>query len=408
MDVTASGAGTPSATPYGALTAQLRSVATGGDRLAGDLAPTTGNKLEVIEGAQAYVARLLTDLRSSQREINMSMYALQVGPPGGIADQVVDVLCEKARSGVPVTVQLDAVGSELTPWHAFDNDSHGLVQKLRDAGVEVRIKTFTPTRTALGDARFAVDHRKLIEIDGRVSYQGGINLVDDWASWHDLMLRAEGPAAAQSGALLAARWRDLGGTVTEQRLAVLQDGLNRPVTNSAAGARQLSNGNEYRRQLTDYELGMINDARTSIRVANPYWSDEASMDALVNAAKRGVKVEVLLPPKAGESADILAEPFRRLWAARIQDAGGSVYLLPTFSHAKTIIADGESLIGSLNLDNGATRRNYESAMATRDSHVHAQLSAMFDRQRASATELPPATRFTRVFGRIRDVLRLKY
>lgn len=409
MDLAASAAlNSSTSTPDGVLAAQLQAAAIGGDRAAGNLSATAGNKLEVLEGTKTYISRLLADLQGSKRGINMSMYALQTGKPGGMVDQVVSILCEKARSGIPVTVQLDAVGSELTPWHAWDKDSHGLVQRMRDAGVEVRVKTFTPGRNGLNDARFAVDHRKLIEIDGRVSYQGGINMVDDWSEWHDMMLRAEGPVAAQTGALSAARWRDLGGNVTQQRLAILQEGLRTPVTSSTAGAQQLSNGNKDRRELTEYQLGMINNARESVRVANPYWSDEETMDALENAARRGVRVEVLLPPKAGEAADILAEPFRKLWASRIQEAGGTVYVLPGFSHAKTLMADGEALVGSLNLDNGAMRRNYEAALATRDPGVYAQLSAMFDLQRAKSHELPEQSTFTKFFGKVRDAFGLKY
>src|SRR5690606_33179848 len=158
-------------------------------------------------------------------------YAIHPGSPGGtISGKVLDALGDRAREGIPVTVQIDGQGSGLTLRKA---DRVAMVQHLRAQGAEVIAKRFTLGRRPLDDSRIAVDHRKIAEIDGVTSYAGGINMVDQWSSWHDGMMRIQGPASAQHGAVLAARWRDLGGTVTPERLAVLGRGLAAPVEDAA-------------------------------------------------------------------------------------------------------------------------------------------------------------------------------
>lgn len=386
---------------------QLHAAARGGDAHARGLIPLGGNRVEVLEGVDEFVPRLVEDIANARRQVNMSMYALQAGPADGIATRVVAALGERAAAGIPVTVQLDAVGSQLA--HPFVREQQQLVRDMRSAGIDVRIKPLTPTRAGLDDARFAVDHRKLIEVDGRISYQGGINLVDDWSTWQDMMVRVEGPSAAQGGALLAARWRDLGGDVTATRLAVLEDGLRGPVDAAGSAVRQLANGNRHDRELTRVHQEMVDGAVDHLRIANPYLADADIMRSIVAAARRGVDVELLLPPKANEAGDVLTDPLRRAWAARIHEAGGTVIRLPTFSHAKATIADGHALIGSLNLDRASNRRNYETAIQTSDPATLARLSGIFDAQRAIGSVLDDdSARDWLHLARVRDVIGMEY
>lgn len=382
---------------------QLRAVARGGAAPAHELAATSGNRIDVLENASEFIPRLVDDIAGAERQVNLSMYAMHHGPADGITDHVTRALRERASSGVPVTVQLDAIGSKLLRGRS------AMVDALRADGVDVRVKRFTPLRAGLDDARFATDHRKLIEIDGRVSYQGGVNIVDDWTRWHDVMARVEGPAAAQAGALLAGRWRDVGGDVAATRIAVLESALRTPVEDAGAMVRQLGNGNRANRELTHAHEAMINDARTSLRIVNPYLADETSMQAIVGAARRGVDVELLLPPRAHQLADVLTEPLRRAWGARVHEAGGTVVQLPGFSHAKTTIADDQVLIGSLNLDALSNRRNYEAGIITDDPATHARLAGIFDALRAGAAALDDDTaRGWLRLARVRDALGLQY
>lgn len=371
----------------------LRILALKGDALASGLQPTTGNKIKVFVGVKQFVPQVVRDIRAAQKQINITMYAMRPGPTGGTEDAIVSALIERAHAGIPITVQLDQFGSNLLKPGDSKRASEAMVMRMRNAGIDVRIKPTQLGNAGLNDARFAVDHRKLIEIDGKISYQGGINLVDAWNSWHDVMARIEGPGAAQVGALLVGRWRDIGGTVTERRLQILQQGFNTPVSDATAAVQQLSNGSERRRELTDTYLDLVNSATTTLRVAAPYLASEELLGAIVAAAKRGVHVEVLLPPKAGEFQDVLTDPLRKAWGADLIKAGAKVIQLPSFSHAKLLIADNKALVGSFNLDDGSERRNYEASFVSDDPDVWQQVNTVFDKQVAAGNEVdsPPAS-----------------
>ena len=105
----------------------------------------------------------------------------------------------------------------------------------------------------------------------------------------------------------------------------------------------------------------------------------------------------------------MTEPLRRAWAARIHEAGGTVVRLPTFSHAKATIADGQVMVGSLNLDRASNRRNYETAIQTADPATLARLTSIFDAQRATGTVLDDDTaRGWLLLARARDIIGMQY
>lgn len=361
--------------------AQLDRLIAAGDAASSGLLPTTGNRFALFTTSGSYVDRLVQDIAGAREQVDMSMYAFQPGEPGGAVERVAQALRERARAGVPVTVQLDEYGSGLVKQSQQEG---AFIDSLRGAGVEVRIKPWRVRGGLLDDHVLAVDHRKLVEIDGRVSWQGGINLVDAWMPWTDMMLRTEGPAAAQGGALLAARWRDLGGTVSDRRREVLAAGLRAPVDDAAYAARQLSTGNKDRREIAEEFVRQADAATDRLWLMNPYWGDAGLIGSIESAARRGVDVRVLMPPAQGSHEDVLMQPLRKAFAARIMAAGGAVYELPAFAHAKAWLADGAATVGSFNFDRGSTARNYEVALTTDDPDVVRPLEAFFAAQQGSA------------------------
>lgn len=365
--------------------AQLHAVVREGDRAAGALLPTSGNRFELLEGAEAWIPRLVDDIESAQHQVNFSTYALHGGPEDGHVRRVVDALVRRRDAGVPVTGIIDQVGSGLLFPGARRTARLELVEELRDHGVEIAVKRLTPTRGGLDDVRFAVDHRKQYEIDGRISHQGGMNLVDAWLPWHDVMLRAEGPTSAQAGAILAGRWRDLGGTVGPARVAVLEAGLRAPVDEARHAAWQLTNGNRHRRELTERFIADASGARDRLWIANPYLADPRAMTPVVEAARAGRDVRLLLAPKVtggGQAQDLFTDPLRRAWAWEVANAGGSVVVVPEFSHAKVWLADDAASVGAFNLDLSSTKRNYENALRTNDPRAVAAVEQLFLRQQA--------------------------
>lgn len=366
-----------------------------GDEAGRSLMATTGNKLELIEGTEQFAGRLLDDIRGAQHHITISQFAVAPGAPGGvISHSMLEALKERSRAGVHVSMLLDQLGSRLLVPGGGRRAARAMVQSLRDAGVEVHVKKFTWSRGPANDAHFASNHRKIFEIDARITYQGGMNVVDGWAPWHDLMVRGEGPIAAQAGALNVASTRATGGSADAAHAALLHRGLDTPVSDAKAMALLVSNGSRTRRDLTEL---FVNQARTATKrlwIANPYLADPKVMREVVAAAERGVDVRVLVTSRVGSFAtqpqDVFTAPLRYAWAQQIQDAGGTIYHTPGFSHAKAWIADDLAAVGSFNLDRSSTIRNYENAIITDDAGVLTSLEQMFGRREQLARTLAPA------------------
>jgi cardiolipin synthase len=332
-------------------------------------------------------------------------------PDGPIAWRVLEALGDVARSGVPVTAQLDAFGSGLVLGR---RERRAFVEAMRDSRIDVIERRFSPLRrNALDDARLAVDHRKLFDIDGRVMWGGGINLVDAWSPWHDLMQRVEGPAAAQAGAVLAARWRDLGGEVTPGRVEALRRGLMAPVDDVAHATRLLTDGNRHRRELSEAFVAVAEAAQERFVLMDPYLSDPRAMRAVVSAAGRlGQNAELFLSPKSatgGQAQDVFTDPLRRAWAYRFAEAGGRVHVAERFSHAKGWLADDVAGVGSHNKDRGSMRRAYENLTATNDPTAVTQLETAIDHQRSRGVAADAdVVAGWRTLARVRDALGLQY
>ncbi|MCW2949821.1 MAG: phospholipase [Thermoleophilia bacterium] len=337
---------------------------------------------------------------------------MQPGAPNGpVTERVLDALRARAREGLPVTMQLDALGSRLVFPGRGRSASRKMVADLRAAGVEVLVKPFTLTRARTNEARLSVDHRKIFEIDGRVAWEGGVNLVDSWSPWYDMMLRAEGPVAAQAGAALANRWSELGGTVTDARRALLHRGLDTPASDATSAATQLLNGKRNGRNLTEHFANAAQTAQHRLWIMNPYLGDMRALSDVIGAAKRGVDTRLMLTSKAvsSQQQDVFTDPLRRAFAYELQEAGGQVYKVPGFAHAKAWIADNDAGIGSHNLDRSSTRRSYENAITTNDPSVVGALEAAFaERTAMSIAQQPSAIAGGRILAQVQRRLRLEY
>ena len=188
--------------------AQLDHVLANGDSAATNLLPTSGNQFRLATDTSRFGDELVADIEAAQHHFNFTVYGAQPGRPGGaISEKVISAAERRANDGLPVTAIIDEVGSGLLL--GGTGARRQFVERMRDNRIDVIVRRLTfPGRGHLDDARRAVDHRKSFEIDGRIEWHGGMNLVDEWAPWPDLMQRVEGPAAAQAGAVLAARFAD--------------------------------------------------------------------------------------------------------------------------------------------------------------------------------------------------------
>jgi cardiolipin synthase len=345
-------------------------------------APTSeGNDVELfINGDQIFPA-IVETIRSAGRSVNLLTYVYWKGEP---AREIAKALCERARAGVEVNVLLDWLGS--LPME------EGLLDDMEEAGVNVA--RFRPLKAYAVRRLNNRTHRKVLVVDGRVGMTGGVGIADEWTGdaedpdhWRDTHVRLRGPVVRGLQGAFAENWLEATGftLVGDDYLPELEavaDGGPMQVVRSSAGVGD-----------TNTEALMflaIASARRSLDITNAYFAPRpAFIEALGDAAERGVAVRILVP---GPHID---KQFVRIAGRQTYDEllGRGVRVWeyqPTMLHAKTMVIDDVwSCVGSANLDNRSFQLNDEVALGAQSEAFAAQLSEQFERDLDVSEEVRP-------------------
>jgi len=333
---------------------------------------TSGNRLEMlIDGDQAFPAMLEAISRATSF-VHLETYILADDEVGRLFSRA---LCERARAGVSVRVLFDSLGSLSLP--------SDYVLHLKDAGVEVI--EFRPMRRLLFSRRgYRRDHRKVLVVDGKVGFTGGLNVSSDYASigfeskaWRDTHVKAEGPVVSELEALFRATWLRSGGAA----YAAYPPGLQEEATaaeDTVLAAVIASDGGR-RSVIRRHYLHAILSARETILIANAYFvPDRGLIRALRRAALRGVRVAILVP---SESDVQLVQRASEHLFDRLLRRGVEIYQWrETHMHAKTAVVDGVwSVIGSYNLDSVSLFQNNELVIESVGPSFGAWMNEQFAR-----------------------------
>jgi cardiolipin synthase len=334
-----------------------------------------GNRVDLLQDGPGTYAAMFAAIEGARDHVNLESYILEAEGPGAeFARRLVD----KARAGVRVNVLYDSLGSIATPARYFD--------ELRAGGVSVC--EYNPLRrlgTLFSRALHLRDHRKLMVVDGRIGFVGGVNISPVYASgssplgalagsgdapdgdakpgWRDTHVRVEGPIVAQLQRLFIAHWNRFSTCALRGSgyfPAVAPAGTQRvAVTACDAGRRR----NPFYRAL----LAAINAARHRIYLTTAYLVPTRRLArALVRAARRGVDVQLLLPGLSDFWAPLQAG---RSHYGRFLRAGIRLHELhDTLLHAKTCVIDGVwTSVGSSNLDWRSFLHNAEANLVVLDA-----------------------------------------
>jgi cardiolipin synthase A/B len=342
--------------------------------LALTFAPAISTSVEPLLHGRRYFPRMLDDIAAAQDHIHLLIYGYK---PGEIGTTFLEALGAKASAGVEVRLAVDAIGSEV------DMGSRDLFRQLVAAGIDVVAHDgILVARTGtIGSRRFEpnaedllhFDHRKMVVVDGRVGYVGGSGIEDHYNDerFYDVMCRVEGPIVAQLAGVFLLSWRNNGGPAPDDptlaryfppaTLEVPADAAFRAPTTvlwnvPGTGHHPISDAIEQ----------ALEDAADQIHIVNPYISNRAILERLVEAALRGVKVRLIAPGKP--TPPYPAAAFRH-WYPRLLDAGVEILLHPEMAHAKVLRIDEHVLIGGCNLDDLSLFRNDELDLQFADPAV---------------------------------------
>jgi cardiolipin synthase len=337
------------------------------------------NSFRVVVGADAFVTALRAEASACRESLDVQFSTFEGDESG---QQFAHVLLECADRGVEVRLTVDhysdVVLSDFHPLlvHRLPEmrqervRTHALFDRLREHSVGVR-RTAPPG--ALGRYLLYRDHKKLVILDGRVAFVGGINVSDHNYGWHDLMVRIEGPLVADLAADYGSSW----------------DGA----TVELAGARPegdfVLNHSAERDSILAELLRMIAGARETLAIESPYLLGDRLERAIVHAAERGVQVTLIVPYRANRG---IVRLWRRRTLQRFQHP--NIALLGYRAtggmlHAKFAIADGRrATFGSFNMFELESRTQKELNVFTDDPSLVDQLMRVVTDDVASCVPIP--------------------
>ncbi|MEI7037849.1 phospholipase D-like domain-containing protein [Fulvimonas yonginensis] len=333
---------------------------------------TQGDAVTDLQNGDAYFPAMLADIRSAQHSIELESYILR---PGRIAQTFVAALSERAHAGVKVRVLVDYMGARGNVADA---------ERLRAAGVDFHF--FRPPTLANLDSLNKRTHRKLMVVDDRVAYTGGMGIDDAWlgnartgSQKRDMMFRIRGPAMARMRAVFEEHWLAVGGQplppVERAVPASAPGGLPVQVV---ASADRVGDYNSQRMFLL-----AIAGARRSIDLEASYFvPDEPARRALLAALRRGVQVRILVE---GDHVDGHAVGYasRTYWGEFIA-AGAKIYRYgPSLFHSKLMVVDDYlTIAGSANFDYRSFHLNDEANILVYDGGFARHMTGVFDRDLA--------------------------
>ncbi len=355
--------------------------------------PTHRNRIRLLHnGGDAFTA-LIAALQQASDTIHLEYYIFR---SDRIGRTIAALLVRKARSGVRVRLIYDAVGS----WSL----GRQTIRQLRAAGVEVRAHSplrfpwFHPSATRR-------NHRKIVIVDGRVAFIGGINIAGYYLDgntlgrWRDEHLRVEGEAVGTLQRLFARDWERTGGRAfdVEGHIARVRvrDRLTLRVIPAGCGTTRCMIGDAF--------AELLLSARGCVRIITPYFIPTPQiLDTLRILVRRGVEVRLLVSERSdSQFVDRVAESFLHevaAWGVRVRRYAHG------FLHSKLLIVDNRAAsVGTANLDYRSLEDNLEVTVLLYDSPAVEELRRGFDSDFDSSRHLARPNRVERLAG---DLLRL--
>jgi cardiolipin synthase len=328
-----------------------------------------GNKVEVLLNGDQIFPAMLKAIREAKQTITFETYIYW---SGSIGQEFTEALAERARAGVKVHVLLDWIGSMKIDEASMD--------RMRRAGVQLH-RYHKPVSWKLARLNNRT-HRKLLIVDGRIGFTGGVGIADKWRGhgqdedhWRDTHFRVEGPVVGQMQAVFNDNWTKATGAVLdgEPYFPALTPRGTMPAQMFASSP---SGGGESMHLM--YLLA-ITAARHTIHLSNAYFvPDKLAVKALVAAAKRGVDVRIITPGKIIDS-DIVRAASRERWGELLKAGVRIAEYQPTMYHVKALTVDSLLVsVGSTNFDNRSFILNDEANLNVLDADFARQQEAVFE------------------------------
>ena len=350
-------------------------------RSIGNLLPPAvipGNRITPLVNGDEIFPAMLRAIRAARTTITFETFIYW---SGRIGREFADALMERARAGVKVHVLLDWLGSNRM--------DQKLLDEMESAGVD--LERYHPLHWYNISRVNNRTHRKLLVVDGRVGFTGGVGIADEWTGhaqdpqhWRDTHFMLEGPAVAQMQSAFMDNWLK-----THARVLHGGDYFPRlePVGPSPAQVF-MSSPEEGSESVRLMYLLSIAAARRSVRLGTAYFvPDDLAIDTLAAAQRRGARVEIIVPGKHIDTQTV-RRASRSRWG-KLLEAGIAIYEYePTMYHTKVLVVDDLWVsVGSTNFDNRSFRLNDEANLNVYDAQLAAHQVECFEQDKSRARRI---------------------
>lgn len=347
---------------------------------------TTKNELKLLKSGEEKFIDLFTEIEKAKHHIHLEYFNFR---NDSIANLLFEVLGRKASEGVKVRAIFDAFGN----WSNNQPLKKKHLKKIQEKGIE--IVKFDPFTFPWINHAFHRDHRKIVIIDGKIGYTGGMNIADYYINglpeigeWRDMHIRIKGNAVNHLQDIFLDMWnkctnQDVGGA----SYYPYKHGLNfkeSQVKEVAIVDRYPKRNPEDMRNI--YAIA-IESAENKVQIINPYFTPTKTIKkAIKKALKKGVKVEIMIPGKS----DIGFTPDAALYIVnKLRKKGADIYIFNGgFHHSKIMMIDSTyCTVGSTNLNSRSLHYDYEVNAFIFDNETTSELISIFKEDQENSTLL---------------------
>ncbi|MBR4043214.1 MAG: cardiolipin synthase [Bacteroidaceae bacterium] len=350
------------------------------------LTTTNGNEVFILKSGHEKFIDLFEKIRNARHHIHLEYFNFR---NDSIANCLFSILEEKVKEGVQVRAIYDAFGNSSNNQPL--KKKH--IKALKERGIE--IEEFDPIRFPWINHVFHRDHRKIVVIDGKIGYTGGMNIADYYINglpkigeWRDMHIRIEGRAVENLQAIFLDMWNR---TTGEEISGNAYFPYKKDSTIISDGGKEIAIVDRYPRRnpklMRRAYAKAIESAENRVQIINPYFTPTRIIKkAIKKAVKKGVKVEIMIPGKS----DIPFTPDAALYITnRLRKKGADIYIFNGgFHHSKIMMVDSLfCTVGSTNLNSRSLRYDYEVNAFIFDQQTTGELIGIFKEDQANSTLL---------------------